>query len=254
MTIALCFLTYSDLENPQIWYRYLKNHLNDVNIYIHSKYPLKHPFFKQYRCRKIVPTRRKEDISIVQATLSMLAEAYRNENNTHFLFICQSSIPLVPFEKLKDAIYGSEKSMIKQFIGNCVFRYYRLNSGFKTVYPFKSFVKQHPNMMLIRKHVQLFLKTKYYLNHFKDITCPDEHYFINILKLHGIDNEVDDRQITFCNYMLGRTQGLEHRELSLQNMLKIISMGFLFIRKISPKTNLNIFYHKYIYGQLANSK
>ena len=205
-------------------------------------------------CKRIIPTHRKEDISIVSATLSMLNEAYQNKNNTHFIFICQSNIPLVKFDKLKDTILNSQKSMIKTFSNNCTFRYHNLSSKFKKTYKFGLFIKQHPNMMLIRKHVKLFLDTKFCLNHFKYLTCPDEHYFINILRLYGLTSEIDDRQIVFCNYILNRTQGIEHSSLSLKNIFILISRGFLFIRKISPKTNINIFYYKYIYGPTNNIK
>ena len=112
----------------------------------------------------------------------------------------------------------------------------------------ESFVKQHPNMMLIRKHVYLFLKNTKYLKAFNNLICPDEHYFINILRLNKLLHEVDDRQITFCNYNLGRTQGIVHSQLSLNNMIKIMAMGYLFMRKITNKTKINLYYHKYIYG------
>tara|TARA_B110000858_G_C17671729_1_gene412256 strand:- start:147 stop:917 length:771 start_codon:yes stop_codon:yes gene_type:complete len=248
MTIAFCFLTYRDIENSQLWYNYLKNHLKDVNIYIHSKYPVKNYFFKKYRCKKIVPTVRKEHISIVHATLSLLHEAYLNKDNTHFIFICQATIPLIPFNQLFNLINNSRRSFIKTFSDNCTFRYYALNNSFKNMYEKESFVKQHPNMMLIRKHVFLFLKNTQYLRAFNNLICPDEHYFINILRLNKLLHEVDDRQITFCNYNLNRTQGIVHNQLSVDNMKKIMAMGFLFIRKITNKTKINLYYYKYIYG------
>ena len=116
------------------------------------------------------------------------------------------------------------------------------------MYEKESFVKQHPNMMLIRKHVFLFLKNTQYLRAFNNLICPDEHYFINIIRLNKLLYEVDDRQITFCNYNLNRTQGVVHNNLSVDNMKKIMAMGFLFIRKITNKTKINLYYYKYIYG------
>ena len=53
MTIAFCFLTYSDIENSQLWYNYLKNHMNDINIYIHSKFPIRNLFLKNTDVKKL---------------------------------------------------------------------------------------------------------------------------------------------------------------------------------------------------------
>jgi hypothetical protein len=246
MTIAFCFLTYSDLDNSMIWMNYLKKHLDKINIYIHAKYPIKHHFFKKYICKKIIQTRRKEDISIVHATLSILREAFLNKNNTHFIFLCQSSIPLVSFGHLKEIILNSKKSFIKTFLNNCTFRYYQLHNIFKSKYGYNMFVKQHPNMILVRKHVSLFMNY-IYLSEFKNMTCPDEHYFINILKLHGQLNEIENRQIVFCNYNINRTQGIEHKKLMFNDILKIISRGYLFIRKINSNTAIHSYYYDYIY-------
>jgi hypothetical protein len=94
------------------------------------KTQIKHPFFKKYRCEKIIPTLNKTHISIVYAIISMLSEAYANKVNTHFLFLCQSSIPLFPFNELKKIILNSDKSLIKIFNNNCVHRYHQLSNNF----------------------------------------------------------------------------------------------------------------------------
>lgn len=244
MKIAFCFLTYNDIVNSDLWALYLKNHLDKINIYIHSKNQLKHPFFKKYKTLKTIPTLNKTHISIVYATLSLLNEAYSNNDNTHFLFICQSCVPLMPFNKLFNIITNSKKSFIKKFENNCIQRYFQLSLEFKKEYFPNEFIKQHPNMMLIRNHVKFLLNNTNLLKCFKNMICPDEHYFINILKFYGFLDTIEDIQITFCNFNINRTQGLLHRNINI-NIIKKLSKKYLFIRKIDFNSFVN--YNKILY-------
>ena len=78
MKIAFCFLTYSDLEQPEIWEDFFKS-INDDNkfkIIIHPKY--KNSIRNEYFKLKEIPhnyhiiTKHKTDISIVYATFNLI--------------------------------------------------------------------------------------------------------------------------------------------------------------------------------------
>jgi hypothetical protein len=93
---AFLFLTYNDLNQPLIWDQFFKK---GVNIYIHPKYKnrLKSKY-KKYVIGDHISTT-WGDISIVEATLLLLKEAYKNKHNEYFTLCSNSCVPLYSFNK-----------------------------------------------------------------------------------------------------------------------------------------------------------
>jgi len=71
------------------------------SIYIHYKYDERLEFLEEFKVAKNIPTK-YADISIVKAQNFMLLEALKDKNNTHFIFLSGSCIPLKPFEYIYD--------------------------------------------------------------------------------------------------------------------------------------------------------
>ena len=242
--IAFCFLTYSDLDRTGIWQKYLQNNLDKCNIYIHPKTSLKSDFFKKFVIKNRTRTYQKTDIFIVYATLLMIKEALRNEENKKIIFLSQSCFPIISFNRLYNEIIGNSYSYIRSFPKNKKDRYHSLSNDMKKKISFDDFTKQHPNMILDRRDAEFFSKNIELLNHFKYLTCPDEHFFINILNMKNkIEGEKDNRdlkllnrQICFCNFKLSATQGKEHKTITKQLINKLRELGFFFMRKITKNT------------------
>jgi|688.fasta_scaffold94412_4 hypothetical protein len=240
--IAFCFLTYSDLDKSNIWQSYLQPNLDKCNIYIHPKTPLKNSFFKQFvlPSKFITKTYKKSDILIVYATLLLINFAIMKSENKKIIFLSQSCFPIVSFDELyinlmKD---NNEYSYIKTFNNNKKDRYFKLDSKFKNILSYEKFTKQHPNMILDRNHAIYFINKIEYLNLFKYIECPDEHYFINIINAFFTKSELDkikNIQICFCNFNLNNTQAINHKIITKELLNNLKNAGYLFIRKITPK-------------------
>ena len=86
-------------------------------------------------------------------------------------------------------------------------------------------------MILVKDDVYDLIKNDL-TNHFSYMTCPDEHYFINVL-LFILKKDIIKQQTHFCNYDLSRTQALEFKNININLINKIKDMGFLFMRKIT---------------------
>ena len=71
--------------------------------------------------------------------------------------------------------------------------------------------------------------------------CPDEHYFINIL-IHIFKKKIIKKQVNFCNYDLQKTQALEFLNINRDLINKTRSYGFLFMRKATSKSFIDINY------------
>ena len=232
--IAFCFLTINNIENEYLWFRYFKKVKKEYyNIYINSKHNVK-SVFKKNTLNPSHPTKSKSDISIVEATLFLLEKAYHdNPENQYFVFLCGTCMPLITFNELYTKISHMKYSVIKEFPNNRKDRYHQLSSKMKSIYKYDKFTKQHPNMILTRNDVEFFIQNKELIQHFNKMECPDEHYFINVMRM--VRREYYNHQIMFCNYNTNNTQALNFNLLDL-NLIKLLKeKEYYFIRKINKK-------------------
>jgi hypothetical protein len=242
--IAFCFLTYDLIVRYDIWNNFFKGvDENKYSVFIHPKQKVnvnniltKELYTFKYNYIKYpIITKSKTDISIVKATIQLLNEALLSDTNiTHFIFLSQSCIPIYIFENIYNNIIGFNNSIISCIQGNKVERYNNLNIMMKKYISQKLFFKQQPNMILIRNDVLNFIKNNY-TEYFKDLECPDEHYFINIM-INIFRTKFIMKQTTFCNPDLNKTQALEFNNIDNIFLNKIRKLGFLFMRKVTLKT------------------
>ena len=85
-------------------------------------------------------------------------------------------------------------------------------------------------MILTYNDVKLLVDNDLTL-YFKNMTCPDEHYFINVL-LYIFKINIIKSQTHFCNYDLHKTQALDFYNPNTELKNGIKKMGFLFMRKV----------------------
>jgi hypothetical protein len=247
MKICFCFLTYYGLERVDIWNNFFKDiDTNLYKVYIHPKYSnfsIDKYLFPINIVQNRVETTGKTNISIVNATIRLLENAYNdNQELTHYIFLSQSCMPIYNFNTIYKTVILFDKSVIGKKDNNKKERYSQLNVNLKQYISYTQFTKQQPNMVLIKDDVRKII-TNNFTNYFSNMICPDEHYFINIL-LYLLGSKIIFNQIVFCNYNLNATQGLEFNYVDEKLIKSIRSMGFLFIRKIGIKSFVykNIFY------------
>jgi hypothetical protein len=249
--IAFCFLTYDIIIRYDVWNLFFQNideekysifiHPKNINLYenLYEKFNLYK--FKYNIVKNRINTKSKDHISVVQATLRLLEETYESDKNiTHFIFLSQSCIPMYSFDKIYNATIQFPYSVISSIDNNKKDRYFQLSQKIKNIFNYKKFVKQQPNMILINEDLQFLLKNNY-IYEFKNMECPDEHYFINILS--GLHNKIIFKnQITFCNYDVQKTQALEFKIVN-KDFIEYIRVGqFLFMRKVTKNSKIDIDY------------
>jgi len=240
MTVAFCFLVYNIIVRYDIWNLFFESMKNDeFMVYIHPKIVDKNiilPYTFQYKTVKNrVKTTSKDNISIVRATIQLLKEAFvDNKNITHFIFLSQSCIPLYNYEKIMEIVKTTNYSIISSIDLNKKDRINQLSHYLKNHITYTNFVKQQPNMILLREDVHSLLQNDYTM-YFQHMQCPDEHYFINIL-LNVLKKKIIKQQTHFCNYHLHKTQSLEFTNIHNDFIDEIRKMGFLFMRKVNMNT------------------
>ena len=235
--IIFCFLTYEDIVPINLW----NNFFNNINpekysVFIHPKYKINPQLynFKVHQIKNKILTISKSHISIVQATLQLLRESYyKCTNGSHFIFLTQHCIPLYSFNVYEQILMNSNKSIISYINHNSKERYYQMDRRLHNYINYNQFIKQQPNMILIKQDVYDFI-THDFTSYFKNMMCPDEHYFINML-LYIFKKDIIRQQTHFCNYNLRHTQALNFNQLNINKYLidNIRKRGFLFMRKIT---------------------
>jgi hypothetical protein len=245
MTIAFCFLVYDNIIRYELWNNFFKNIDNEKYIvYIHPKINIsvKNIYTFNYKIiNNIINTISKDHISIVKATLQLLKETFIYNNDiTHYIFLSQSCIPLYSFDKIYEITTKFNNSVISSIDNNKKERYYQLHNNIKKYIKYIDFVKQQPNMILIKNDV-IFLLNNDFTIYFNNMQCPDEHYFINIL-LNILKQKIIKHQINFCNYDFNKTQAIEFNIIDNNLIDKIRKYGFLFMRKVNKNSVINIDY------------
>lgn len=242
--IAFCFLTYDNIIRYDIWNKFFENiDTNKYTVFMHPKnnINLSYYTFPINIINNPVITLKKEDISIVKATIQLLKETYLSDNNiSHFIFLTQSCIPLYHFNNIYKLISSLKLSLISYIDYNKKERYSKLSSQIKQFINPHQFIKQQPNMVLTIDDAKLFINNDY-TNHFKYMECPDEHYFINIIT-YIFKKKYLKVQTHFCNTNLQRTQALEFNNIDKTFINNVRELKFLFMRKVIKNSFVDINY------------
>jgi hypothetical protein len=105
--ISLLFLTYSNISHIDKF----DNLFENCNIYIHPKYPNQvNSNLKKYIIKNLVETK-WGDKSIVNATLELLKEAYKNVQTKWFILCSEDIYPLVNYDDLKAYLDSQQYSI-----------------------------------------------------------------------------------------------------------------------------------------------
>jgi hypothetical protein len=237
MKLAFCFLTYNDIIRFDIWNNFFKDIIKEKYVvYIHPKENILNKYDFDFNIVKNrVKTISKYDIAIVHATIALLKDAFQDDLEiTHFIFLTQNCIPLYNFNQLWNILENCNKSLLSMIYGNKIERYDKIDNRIKKYISKSNFLKQQPNMILIRNDVEKLLKNDF-TPYFKNIECPDEHYFINVL-IWLLKSNITKWQTHFCNNDFSRTQALEFNIINKEFINRIKKHGFLFMRKVGVKT------------------
>lgn len=238
--LLFCFLTYTDIESIGLWNSFFEQIPTlKYKVFIHPKFNIHHDkyTFPVHVVKKKVPTISKSHISIVSATLQLLKEAFEQSEGmgTHFFFLTQHCIPLYPFHFYEKMLANLNRSLVSCLQSTSKERFFQLHPSMHRFLTHSQFVKQQPNMILIKEDVELLIKHDFQ-QYFQKMICPDEHYFINVL-LYILKRNIIKQQTHFCNFNINRTQALNFNQLvDDQNFIKQIRQkGYLFLRKVSVK-------------------
>jgi len=231
--IALCFLTYENLSQPKLWKNIIDENQDKVHIYIHNKHDFKDEEYglDQY-CIKNRTETRYGHISLVQATLQLFEEAYKNSENTFFVLLSDKTIPLYSFDFIYDRILEWNNNIISNESWKSIERFDDLTNP--AFFDKKTFSKQSQWMILKRETVFFFITNRFTYLYSDRFWAADEHYFINICIKFCIPYL--EKLITYTNWEEQKCSPKTYDYLSneiIKNIKK--NPDLLFMRKVSQK-------------------
>ena len=227
--IAFLFLIYDEINHENLWKLFFKSiDKNKYNIYIHYKNYKKSEYFDKYKLNKNISTK-WGDISLVKAHNLLLEEALTDSNNTHFILISNSCIPLKKF----NYIYNKLDNNFSYYNMCSQSHYQRCDKALKYINK-NDIKKAHQWSILNKKHALLLTKDKNkYINWFDN--CPDEHSHITYLFYNKLDNEiiktVDSKYdaTTFTNW--NGNNLTNYSSINLKELIKLYNSPCFFGRK-----------------------
>ena len=190
--IAFLFLIYDEINNEDIWLKFLEGvDKSKYNIYIHYKTYKKSENFDKYKLTNSIPTK-WGDISLVKAQNLLLKEALKDPLNEYFIFLSNSCIPFKNFDQVYNKL--SAKNNFSYFNkGNDSQLFPRCNQLLKFT-DAKNIKKASQWSILSRKHADLLTRDEdIYLKWYSgndDIQVPDEHAYITYLFSKGLEGEL----------------------------------------------------------------
>jgi hypothetical protein len=195
--LAFCFLIYDIINHEELWHIFFKNvDTRKYTIYIHYKNNSPLTYFEKYKVATTIDTS-WGDISLVKAQNILLQEAITCTDNTHFIFLSNSCIPLKSF----DYVYRHLQDAYSYFnICDPAQCFPRCNSLLDVIHR-DCIQKASQWCILNRKHSTLMLSTRAYLDWFAECFAPDEHCYITTLFYHDLQGEL----ITTPNIASGAT-------------------------------------------------
>lgn len=247
--IVLCFLIYDVINHEEVWNIFLSNvDKNKYNIYIHYKTnkPLK--YFENYKLKNCIETS-YGDISLVKAQNLLLEEALKNNDNSHFIFISNSCIPLKSFNHLYNFLNEDYSYFNMAKHETCFPRCdHALN------YIDKKYIQKASQWSILnRKHAKLMLEDDKYLEWFKNV--PDEHSYITNIFVNNLQNEIittsnlANDATTFTNwtgmdYKYPSEYGLKNYSMiSEEELVYLLNSKCLFGRKFNIECDLSLPYY-----------
>ena len=187
--IALCFLTYGNLSQPELWSRLLAGSRARTlcSAYIHSKTDFCDPEFGLDAFCLPAAAREPETqyghISLVRATLRLMRYALEDcTDNAYFVLLSDTCIPIRPLADIHAAVHALGSCLLHDYHYTYADRHAALEDS--TLFPRDRFSTQSQWMVLDRATAHFFADpANDFTSLFGDRTwAPDETYFVNFMR------------------------------------------------------------------------
>ncbi|CAN8305418.1 unnamed protein product [Cochlearia groenlandica] len=230
--IAFLFLTRRDLPLDFLWDGFFTgiDHAN-FSIYIHSlpgfvfnEDTTRSKYFYGRQVNNSIKVIWGES-SMIAAERLLLSSALEDISNQRFLLLSDSCVPLYEFGYIYRYIISSPRSFVDSFVHTTETRY---SEKMSPVIPEEKWRKGSQWVSLIRSHAEVIVNDDIVFPVFEKLckrcppigtkeawlflqqgrrNCiPDEHYVQTLLKMRGLESEIDRRTLTYTVWNVSGTK------------------------------------------------
>lgn len=237
--IAFLFVVRIDIKYEEVWKEFFKSMKpSQYSIYIHAKDDKDvnlSPFFKS----RVIPSVYTVWGDIVLGELQLLSYALKDNKNTHFVILSETTIPLKPANFVFNEITSGETSMCLAKDPSEVWYLSDVRKEVKR----KNLRKHSQFLVLSREDAELSVKHGKKLEEWgmrKPGVYADEFFFGTLLTHLG--QPIQNKCYTFVNWVRSKNQLNPHtyKTISLKELLKLFKGKYLFARKFNRETQVTI--------------
>ncbi len=238
--LALLFLTRGDVHHPGIWRKWIAEAPDQVTIYSHPKNPkeIEGGFLDGTAIPDLIPTQWGE-ISLVRASLSLLREALKDEDNTHFVLLSESCLPVQSLTRILLRLKhdGRSRFGFKSLDQASATRKHRASTA-PEVPP--GCWRFHPQWWLLDRTAAKVVTRNDDTSQFENFFASDEAYFGTTLMREGypVDDLVDSRDLTWTNWERDSGRPNEFSELPPEKLQDLINSDCFFARKFPASSDI----------------
>lgn len=225
------FVALKSLSQPKIWEYFFKNvDERFYNIYIHFKEYEHLGAFEKYRMNEIKPTSWGY---FLEAQNLMFDKFLNDKDNSHFLVISDTTIPIKPFWHIYDNLEEGYSYIHK---GDQSPPYgYDKTSKFVD----KKFIKKTSMwVILCRDHVKRFTEDLNYIEYF-NYCLGEEYAYISMLLKWGLEGEIKYKTTTHVRWPDKPSKNpCSLDDIGREDFLSILNSDYFFARKFFKKSNI----------------
>jgi len=230
--IALLFLTIDDLNQPMVWRQWFCDSdpgtRSRFNIYVHNKDEIKDPFFEKFEIMNKTQTSWGTD-TLVRASILLLQEALENQDNSYFVLLSESQIPLVSAEDVFKNVAQDSVNKSKFYTGN-------FSQPSDSI--FGDLVKhgqKADQWWILTREAAIWFSENIFLDRSSDIFAKDERYFVELMELAGLPWK--DECSTYCNWDTGNPPK-KYDAINYEDWKDARDKNCLFLRQVNAAQNL----------------
>jgi hypothetical protein len=254
--IAFCFLIYDIINCEDLWHIFFKNvDTNKYNIYIHYKNKTRLTYFEKYKLATTIKTK-YEDQTIPLAYNLLFRTAFSDKDNTKFVILSGSCIPLKSF----DYVYRELTKDSYGYFNVCDSAHCYPNCySLLKVLDKKYISKSHNWFILNRKLVEqlCFDKDDFLNTYYNAIYAPAEYFYYTFIKILNLEDEIVTTldvtdATTFTNwagtdYKFSSDYRLKnYSTISEEELIYLLESKSLFGRKFNKECISSLYNPKYI--------
>lgn len=248
--ISFLFLIYDQIHHEDIWKAFFEGvdpNLYTIHIHYKTQKLLRH--FEQYKVANPIPTK-YVDFSIVLADNLLIQTAFRDPDVYKTINLSQSCIPLKPFHVIYKELTSTPCSIFNEAPQSQCFTHGRCDSLLPHFH--KDKISKSSNWFILnREHADIVLHSTQELEWFRNIECPEEYYFITIIRAKGNSRALittmneSEKATTFTNwqgneYKFVHNHGLKrYHDIDYNELYYLLSAPCLFGRKFEEDCKVN---------------